>query len=69
MKSTLLNDLIDHAVLYKVSVELTFKVSENKVSTLFTVLRGLFKKDEKWWVLTQSGMPVELEKIKSVVLK
>lgn len=67
MKKTLLNPVVDHAILYKIVVKITFQVSKSKVSTISTELRELFKMKGKWWVLTQSGLAIELEKIKSVV--
>lgn len=65
----MLNPIIDQAILYKIPVEITFQVSKKKVSTLSTELMEVVKMNEKWWVLTQAGLAIELGKVKSVVLK
>ncbi|GAB5553793.1 MAG: hypothetical protein Sapg2KO_33840 [Saprospiraceae bacterium] len=66
-EKALLNSFVEHAIQYKITVKITFQVSKSKISTLTTELRELFKMKGKWWILTQSGLAIELEKIKSVV--
>jgi hypothetical protein len=68
MNKTLLNAVIDQAILQGIRVEITFQSSKNKISTLSTELRELFKHQNKWLVLTTSGMPIELKKVIAVVL-
>ena len=50
----------------KRSVEIVYQVSEQKITTITSVIRDIFTKDKEEFILTESGLPIRLDKLISV---
>lgn len=50
----------------KKKIAIVYRISDSKITTIETVIRDIYTKEKEEFILTESGLPIRLDKLISV---
>lgn len=64
----LFNHHLEKIICQNQKVDITFQSSDGKINQIQGFVKDLFEKNDQWWVVLETGLPIPLQEIKSIVL-
>lgn len=63
MKKIPIQQIDEETLLTGASYNITYKVSKSKTTVIQAIIRDVFEKDGKWFIILETGLAIEIEDV------